>query len=211
MSVKDRRKREIAARKNDILAAAEIKFQKSGYENTTMDEIAREAELSKGTLYLYYRTKEELYLGISVKALKIMLERFKQAAAKGSTGLEKIRLIGQTYIEYAIDSPFYFDCQLHFESRNFEAISDYKIFQEHIEQMTRINTIVFDAVDRGIKDGSIRADLQSELTGMLLWAFSSGFIKFVIRNEEEFANYFSQGREPVLKAFFDLLLNGIKA
>jgi AcrR family transcriptional regulator len=211
MGIKERRKREIQSRKDEILNAAEYLFQKQGYENTTMDEIAKEAELSKGTLYLYYKTKEELYLRICVKALKIMFELFKDASSDGSTGLGKVQLVGQAYIKFAVEFPYYYDSQLHFESRKFENIANYQISQEHIEITTKINMIVFNAVEEGINDGSIRSDLQPEMTGLMLWAFSNGFIKFVIKNEDEFKDYFSSGREHVIKSFFDLLLNGLKS
>ena len=54
-----RKQREADLRKHEILEAAEKLFLANGYEDTTMNQIANEAEFSKGTLYNYFKSKEE--------------------------------------------------------------------------------------------------------------------------------------------------------
>jgi AcrR family transcriptional regulator len=56
-------------RREAILFSAWNLFQQSSYEALTMDAIAREAQLAKGTLFLYFRTKEELFLALTLKQL----------------------------------------------------------------------------------------------------------------------------------------------
>jgi TetR/AcrR family transcriptional repressor of uid operon len=51
--------------KNKIVESALIAFSKYGYDKTRMDDIAVAAKVSKGTLYLYFRSKEELFYAIS--------------------------------------------------------------------------------------------------------------------------------------------------
>jgi AcrR family transcriptional regulator len=58
MSVAERRAREKQNRIQGILQAAEKVFFSKGYESATMNEIAREAELGKGTIYLYFKGKD---------------------------------------------------------------------------------------------------------------------------------------------------------
>ncbi|MFX1452616.1 MAG: TetR/AcrR family transcriptional regulator, partial [Promethearchaeota archaeon] len=55
---KIRREREKEQRREDIIDAAEKLFLTQGFENTTMKQIANEAEYSKGTLYNYYKSKD---------------------------------------------------------------------------------------------------------------------------------------------------------
>ena len=64
-----------------------------------MDEVAETAELSKGTLYLYFKSKEELYFGISYRALSLLKKMFEDAVQSHSTGIEKIRAIGRSYYQ----------------------------------------------------------------------------------------------------------------
>lgn len=51
--------------KSKIVESALIAFSKHGYDKTRMDDIAEAAKVSKGTLYLYFRSKEELFYAIS--------------------------------------------------------------------------------------------------------------------------------------------------
>ena len=67
MGIAERREREKDQRRNTILDAAEKVFFSQGINLATMDGVAEEAELSKGTLYLYFKSKEELFLGIACR------------------------------------------------------------------------------------------------------------------------------------------------
>jgi AcrR family transcriptional regulator len=59
-----RREREKLARQQDIVTAARDLFLTKGYHNTTLDDIARQAEFGKGTIYNYFSSKDELFFGI---------------------------------------------------------------------------------------------------------------------------------------------------
>ncbi len=62
--VLSRRQREKNARQRDILAAARHLFNLKGYYNTTLEEIAQQAEFGKGTIYNYFPSKQALFFGI---------------------------------------------------------------------------------------------------------------------------------------------------
>jgi len=67
MGIKERKERERAARKQAILQAAIKVFSQKGYDRTNMEEIAKEAELSKGIIYYYFASKEELFKELVLK------------------------------------------------------------------------------------------------------------------------------------------------
>ncbi|NJK86044.1 MAG: helix-turn-helix transcriptional regulator [Bacteroidales bacterium] len=79
MGISERKEREKEQRRSDIVDAAEKIFFKKGFEYATMDEIAEQAELSKGTLYLYFKSKEELLYAIHLRAMKIIKGLFESA------------------------------------------------------------------------------------------------------------------------------------
>jgi TetR/AcrR family transcriptional regulator, repressor for uid operon len=58
-----------------IVDAAIVTFSKHGYDRTKMDDIAETANLSKGTLYLYFKSKEELFYAISENNIKALKEQ----------------------------------------------------------------------------------------------------------------------------------------
>lgn len=62
MGISERRQREKEQRRTEIIDAAERLFFSRGYEDVTMDDIAREVELNKATIYIYFNNKETLTL-----------------------------------------------------------------------------------------------------------------------------------------------------
>lgn len=64
MGTNERRSRERAERRQLILATARALFEAHGVDTTSVDMIAERAELAKGTLYLYFKSKEELLIAL---------------------------------------------------------------------------------------------------------------------------------------------------
>ena len=71
--------------RGSILAAAERLFAEKGIEGTTMDDIAREAEYSKATLYVYFQSKEEIINAILLSSMILLQKKIREAIAR-STG-----------------------------------------------------------------------------------------------------------------------------
>lgn len=72
-----------AARRARILDAAEGCFARSGFHGATMQDICRAAGISAGALYVYFRSKEELIEGLSLRDRARVREAFAQAGAGG--------------------------------------------------------------------------------------------------------------------------------
>jgi len=69
-----RKEREKLARRMEILKAAREIFILKGYHLTTLEEIAQQAEFGKGTIYIYFSSKEELFLGIIYQLMDEMVQ-----------------------------------------------------------------------------------------------------------------------------------------
>ena len=72
MGIKERKEREREMRRQQIMVAAKSVFTQRGFEKSTMEDIAREAELSAGTIYLYFKSKDELYASLCLRVLKFI-------------------------------------------------------------------------------------------------------------------------------------------
>lgn len=70
MGIEDRKMRERRQREQLILAAAKKVVAANGFRKTTMGLIAREAEISAGTIYLYFKNKEELFISLALHPLQ---------------------------------------------------------------------------------------------------------------------------------------------
>src|SRR5438477_1500755 len=108
MGIIERKEREKEARRSLILDATERVIQAKGIQQATMDDIARDAELAKGTIYLYYRNKEELQLGVMMRAMDMIHESFHDAALGENLALKKFQAVGDAYWKFAHDEPFRF-------------------------------------------------------------------------------------------------------
>src|SRR5699024_7831270 len=108
MSTEDRKEREKAQRSNQIIDAAEEVIFSKGLEQATMTDIAEQAELSKGTLYLYFKNKTELYIAIARRGSEILNKRFAKVFAGDRTGLQIIQSLGDTYLDFVRKNPGYY-------------------------------------------------------------------------------------------------------
>ena len=84
-------------RRDDIVQAARKIFDRDGFEAAKMEDIAREAEVAKGTLYLYFDTKADLLEAVILTAIMPTLQKMGQAAVE-STGSARDLLSQQMQI-----------------------------------------------------------------------------------------------------------------
>jgi AcrR family transcriptional regulator len=96
--IAERRGEEKERRRAEILDAAEALYAQKGWDALTVDQVARSARLSRALVYVYFRDKEELLFAIGERAMRVMRDRFVEAAASQVLGLDKIEAIGRSYM-----------------------------------------------------------------------------------------------------------------
>ena len=111
MGLAERRAREKgiqrSKRRREILNAARTLFRTKGYNGTTMEEIAREAELSPGALYLYFNNKEELWASLSFEVLEYVNETIERVYnEKGQSAEKKLERLTETLYKLYEFDPF---------------------------------------------------------------------------------------------------------
>ena len=74
----NRKERDRQIRKSDILKAAEHIFALKGYHQATMQDIAKYAQYATGTVYLYFKDKDELYFSLFEEKMKYLLFALKE-------------------------------------------------------------------------------------------------------------------------------------
>jgi AcrR family transcriptional regulator len=89
MGIRERKEREKERRRQQIMVAAKRVFSEKGFNKATMEDIATEAELSPGTLYLYFKNKEELYASLSLRILQYLLIRVEHVDSEITESPEK--------------------------------------------------------------------------------------------------------------------------
>jgi AcrR family transcriptional regulator len=86
------------AQREKILRAANARFSSRGYHRTTIQDICDEAEISKGGLYTYFRSKEQVLAAVVDNSVRTMLAEAKAAAASGTTALNRLDRVAEVTI-----------------------------------------------------------------------------------------------------------------
>lgn len=206
MGILERKQREKEQRRNEILDAAEKIIFSKGLEQASMDEIAEMAELSKGTLYLYFKNKEDLYLAINQRGLELFYNKLEKTIQDNEkeNGLNQMIKLGETYYHFCEEYPNYVFSSTHYHTRN--ADSEACDFQEHYQQRERILNLVADTIQRGMDDKSLKADLDPKPTAFLMWRATVGILETITFEKREISEYFKL--EP--SQIFTLGLNLVK-
>ena len=137
MSVQERHRRERRARGQAILTAAAKVFAKHGLEGATIEMVAREAEVAVGTIYLYYSSRDDLYLNLIADRAEQLRARYLGIFARRLEPLDELKAIASAYLDYLRESREIFlsqhsvvYAQLHkrlkrqSELRNFQRVMD---------------------------------------------------------------------------------------
>jgi AcrR family transcriptional regulator len=176
LGIQERKEREKGQRKEDILDAAQKVFFDKGLQATTMEEIAEQAELSKGTLYLYYNSKEDLYLSVMMRGMQILNQMFESCVAKGSNTAGTVIGLMETFFEFSQKQPKYFRMSNFFQNPEFhKQISD----QVRVEVQSlneKIWSLVIGVLQRGIIEGALMPDLNATETAVILWSNASSLL-----------------------------------
>ena len=210
MGITERRKREREQRKNEIIKAAEKVFAVKGKNLATMDDVAEQAELSKGTLYLYFKSKEELYYAISMRGLKILGDMFKKAIVDCMTGLEKVLTIGETYYQFAKDYPDYFNALIYFDSHDMDMeVQDSNLELKDIQEHDAL-TIVIDAIKIGINDGSISKNIDPDKAAVILWGQTTGLMQLIAYKGEHLEMCHNINNKELISYSFELIKKALQ-
>ncbi len=110
MGIQERKEREKRARQEAILKAAQKIFLTKGLDQATIDDVAEKAELSKGTIYLYFKSKEELYISVFLKGLDVLMGQFHAMRIQlpSARADELIQEVKEIYYRFFKEYPEYF-------------------------------------------------------------------------------------------------------
>ena len=120
MSIADWKEQEKEQRRNYITDAAEKLFFSRGYDNVTMDDIAKEVGLTKKSIYLYFKNKESLYFAIVLRGTRILNSLVRENTKEGKTGFDCLWEIGHAYYTFVKNYPDYNRACNYFYSERFD-------------------------------------------------------------------------------------------
>jgi AcrR family transcriptional regulator len=185
MGTHERKEREREHRREEILSAAQAVFFDKGLQNSTVDEIAEASELSKGTIYLYYRSKEDLYLAVMMRGMSVLYDMLADVIAHASNPIHSLQRIGDTYYRFFLEHRNYFRMFHFFDHPQFHKQVSEDMRASCSSHNQRIWDLVISVIQQGINEDLIRNDLPGAELLVLLWS-SSNAIMLRMDNEQEF-------------------------
>lgn len=186
MAVAQRRIREKEVRRQQILNAARDIFFEKGFEGTTIEEIAAQTELSKGTLYLYFNSKEEIYFTLMHEGSRILHDMLLKAADADLPADTLLRRMGRAYFQFYENHPGYFRMLfLYYSSPQVDEKLSKELCDTCAGDCKESLTVVAKVVQRGIDDGLFRTCNPVDMA-LLLWTCQNGIILLRERGDTEF-------------------------
>lgn len=171
-----RKEREYHLRREGILSAAERIFAQKGFHQTTVAEIARESEFAIGTLYQFFKNKEELYYTMMIEKFDLLYSMLRQDIGNNQTSLEKLHCLVHgvlSFIEQNADFFKIFTWELNVLQPAMEARLKEQLIAKHFRYLHLISTVVKGGIREGVlQEGSVD-DFSAALVGMMnLFAFN---------------------------------------
>ena len=208
MGIQERKEREKERRRQQILVAAKRVFSAKGFNKATMEDIAKEAELSPGTLYLYFINKDELYASLSLRILHYLNIRLEHVINEQElTAVQRVvALKNALYDVYEFD-PLILINMFHLPSS--ETLNNLSAeLSDEIQKLSRSSLRMIAGIfEEGIKQQAFIDEHPIALAD-IVWSLFSGVVLW-----EESKKLFDREKDHLkvtLEIAFEIFLRGIK-
>ena len=207
MGIQERKERERERRRQQIIVAAKRVFSEKGFNKATMEDIAKEAELSPGTIYLYFKNKDELYASLSLRILQYLNIRLEHVAQlKELSTADRIQALKEAMFDVYNFDPLVVINMFHLQSsetlKNLspELLSEIK----HLSQSSL--GVISEIFKEGIQEG-VFIEKHPVALADVLWALFSGVVlweesKKIINGDKDYL-------KETLEVAFDIFGRGI--
>lgn len=180
---RSRREREKLQRRETIISAAKELFYENGYQTTTMEDIAAAAEVSKGTLYLYFDSKDELYISVVLEGFQIIDEKLAEITASDADLVEKGRSMFMAFVEFCLENPEYFRTTQYFLTET----ARQNLPAELVQRLSGLTTGLLGHVAALIADGQekglLNKDVEPQVFAVIAWRTATGLLDLALVND----------------------------
>lgn len=198
----DRKERDRWLREADILKAAEHIFATKGYYKATIQDIAKGAQYAVGTIYLYFKNKQRLYLILIEKKTQNLISTVKDSVAQAKDIKEKIKVLVETHLSYFEENEDFF--RIYFSERGGVrwTIKD-KISRSAVEEFLKYIDYVAKLVQEAQKKGIIKKEFDSKRVAYILASMMNATILPWLREQSLEKEKLKDLSKFVLKVFYE--------
>lgn len=204
MSTKDRKIKEKENRKELILGAAFSIMEKYGIYGLSLDLIAKETDLAKGTIYLYFKSKEEIISTLSLKARILLLNEFKEIANKNLDPLNELK---QVVIENYL---FFKKNALNYNLVSLYEVNNNLIETDEIQQVgIQITEIIVGMVNKAKNQGILNPKIEPLHFTFCLWGMTMGMIQLISVRGHLMSDQLGLTEQGLINNYTETLINGL--
>ena len=166
---------------HQILEAAIKVFARNGFHQSTVAQIAKVAQVADGTIYLYFKNKDDILVQFFNYKTKLVFDRFRKEVDRADSSLDKLsRLIRMHLEEFQRDRDMaiVYQVETHQNSRLAEA---------QIKEMSQMyRDIISEIVEQGQQEGTIRKDLYVGLVKRFIIGAVDEVINTWLHSDDEY-------------------------
>jgi AcrR family transcriptional regulator len=208
LSTAERRAREKAQRRREILHAARQEFFERGFHTPTVDDVAARAEVSKGTIYLYFVSKEEILAHLLLEGLELLLDDMQAAYGVTSQTPEcRLESLANAYLTFCQANPNYFRLIMAFDRGRFEESISSKLYQKVLSKSLQGLNLLAHTIELGKASGTFRTEDPWQSAGTV-WAALNGVLVLMAHPLRQ--RLLRSDLETMFEATLSLVLRGLK-
>lgn len=177
MGVNERKERERSELRGRILEAATHVFVHEGYEKTSIRSIADKIEYSPGTIYNYFKDKNDILFAIHEEAFNKFLE-ILSSAAEEQHPVERLKKMGDLYLKFVFENQELYDLMF----IDYAPMESIKKASESWDCGMQNYAMLKSTVTDCIEQGHFESSNDIELTTFMIWSQMHGMASLVIRN-----------------------------
>lgn len=176
-TAQERKQQERHARRRRIQRAARTVFAEKGYAKTSIEQIAREAGLSVGAIYLYFRSKEDLYVSLLEETLETFDNDLSAVASRGDAADVRLRaawdyLTGWAKVEVESTRVLRLASQPGVRKQLSDEVAE-SVGRGLTKVREHLGTIVKDGITTGVYNHSLEPDAAVDLA----WTLQLGMLQ----------------------------------
>jgi AcrR family transcriptional regulator len=209
----ERREREKAQRRQEILDAARQVFFERGFHSPTMDDVASRAEISKGTIYLYFESKEAVLAHLLLEGLDLLLAEMERAQRRAQDSEPplcaegKLHALTNAYLNFCQSQPNYYRLLIAFDRGRFEELIPAELYHEVLDKSLKGLDLVAQAIQQG-KEAGVFVVADSWRAAGSVWAALNGVL--VLMGHPLRRKMLRNNAETMYQSTLDLVIAGLK-
>ena len=206
MSTKDRREQERENRRQVILDAAEAIMQANGIHGLNVDLIAHETQLAKGTIYLYFKSKEEILATLTLKARNLLFQAFKEAVSKHDSPIEQLKSVVYANYQFYQENPLLTDLVSLYEA-NSQLVETAEL-QDTSDNITKM---IVEIVQKAKDNGTLNPNINPLHFTVCLWGMTIGMNQLMKVRGKIFQENLNISEQDLLESYVHFLDSGLRA